>query len=149
MRAQQTFPPELVSAARARRFAEITLESWSCDEVVESARLLLSELVVNAVLHARTPVSVRIACDDGIVRFEVEDADKTRIDEPRPVAPDVPNGRGLAIVDALADAWGSKETARGKVVWFEISPNGDSSARPERGGEGSDRGGVDHDAGAG
>jgi anti-sigma regulatory factor (Ser/Thr protein kinase) len=133
VRAQQTFPPELVSAARARRFAEITLESWSCHEVVDSARLLLSELVVNAVLHARTPVSIRMSCDDGVVRFEVEDADPTPIEEPRAVAPDVPNGRGLAIVDALADDWGTTETTRGKVVWFEISPEG-RRVRPASGG---------------
>jgi len=129
VRAQQTFPPELVSAARARRFAEITLESWSCHGVIDSARLLLSELVVNAVLHARTRVSVRLSCVDGVVRFEVEDASPVPIDGPRLVAPDVPNGRGLAIVDALADAWGSTTTQDGKYVWFELTPDDDRSDR--------------------
>ena len=123
MRAQQSFPPELVSAARARRFAEITLATWSCDEVVESARLMLSELVVNAVLHAGTRVVVRMSCTDGVVRFEVEDEDPTPLPAPKVMAPDVPNGRGLSIVDSLADAWGTKLTPHGKVVWFEISPS--------------------------
>jgi anti-sigma regulatory factor (Ser/Thr protein kinase) len=122
VRAQQSFPPELVSAARARRFAEITLAQWSCDEVVESARLMLSELVVNAVLHAATRVTVRLSCTDGAVRIEVEDEDTTPIAAPQVMAPDVPHGRGLAIVDTLADSWGSSPTAKGKIVWFEIAP---------------------------
>lgn len=92
------------------------------------AELLLSELVTNAVTHARVSpgreVWVRCALwEDGPLRVEVMDADTRmparRGEEP---SPEDETGRGLRIVSELADRWDT--TARpygiGKTVWFEL-----------------------------
>ena len=88
-------------------------------EAAESAVLLTSELVTNALKHGRGSVSLRVDVDTLHVRVEVTDA------EPQPPTvrpPDLQaeSGRGLFIVDALASAWGIEERGDGKVVWFEL-----------------------------
>lgn len=84
------------------------------------AVLLVSELVTNALLHGRPPLELVAAGDDSQLRVEVHDAsagDPPRVRE-SPV--DVPGGRGLRLVDALASRWGWAESGRGKFVWFEL-----------------------------
>ena len=117
---QAAFPAELASAPAARRFATSVLRSWRCDAVVDPAQLLLSELVVNAVLHAESSVTVRLALLEGRVRIEVADR-STVTPEVRPVDPAAVTGRGMLIVDALASSWGVDPTVDGKVVWFELA----------------------------
>jgi anti-sigma regulatory factor (Ser/Thr protein kinase) len=121
MEAETAFPPELASAAATRRFAEQVLGDWGCDALVESARLLVSELVVNAVLHARTDGWLRLELHDGRLRVEVHDASTANL-QPRSYAPDATTGRGLMILDALADRWGVELDDAGKTVWFELDP---------------------------
>ena len=111
--------PVPASAAQARQFVERTLGDWGCDGLVDLARLLVSELVTNAVLHARTDLELAIGLRRGGVRVEVTDGS--------PAAPvkrsyedEAMTGRGLALVDELADRWGVDERADGKAVWFEV-----------------------------
>lgn len=127
MEADVALPAELRSAADARRFAERVLRSWSCDALVESARLLISELVVNAVRHGDSSVTVRLALDSDRLRVEVGDtgASLPEIQNPEPTAV---GGRGLMIVDAVASAWGVDELPEGKVVWFELDTGHPGSA---------------------
>jgi anti-sigma regulatory factor (Ser/Thr protein kinase) len=127
---QAAFPAELASAPAARRFATSVLRSWRCDELVDAAQLLLSELVVNAVLHAESSVTVTLELLAGRVRIEV--ADRSAVTpQIRPVDPAAVSGRGLMIVDALASAWGVDPTSDGKVVWFELAVDDiDASDRP-------------------
>ena len=120
MDAQAAFPAELASAPAARRFVTSALRSWHCDALVEPTQLLVSELVVNAVLHAGSPVTVRVELRDARVRVEVADASPAAL-EVRPVDPASVTGRGLLIVDALASAWGVDPTDDGKIVWFELT----------------------------
>ena len=93
---------------------------WSVDgERFETARLLVSELVANAVTHAETGVTLQLDLSPERLRVEVRDeADG----EPRARRPrhDDPTGRGLMIVEALADRWGVEPTPPGKTVWFEL-----------------------------
>ncbi|WP_330174697.1 ATP-binding protein [Streptomyces sp. NBC_01498] len=92
-------------------------------ELGDTAALLLSELVTNALRHGSPPgreivVSVRRA--DGLLRLEVEDAGDT---VPSPRTPELVDecGRGLALVVALADDWGVEpRRGPGKLVWVTL-----------------------------
>ncbi|MEV8363523.1 ATP-binding SpoIIE family protein phosphatase [Streptomyces niveus] len=104
--------------ARARRLVRGKLYDWNLPGAVESAELMVSELVTNAVRHARIRhVGLRLVRNDALL-CEVTD------DEPAPASllgakPDDEFGRGLRVVSRLARGWGSSSTALGKTVWFE------------------------------
>jgi anti-sigma regulatory factor (Ser/Thr protein kinase) len=83
--------------------------------------LLTSELVTNAILHARTPVRVGIVHDNERVMVAIDDrlpADRGL--EPRSWSRDRPGGRGLALVADLSDTWGTRTHSSGKSVWFVL-----------------------------
>lgn len=81
--------------------------------------LCVSEVVTNAVLHARTPATFTLRLDGDVARVELADQDPTL---PLRRAHDLmaPTGRGLRLLDDLARAWGASADGRGKVVWFEL-----------------------------
>ena len=115
-----SFGADLESTTAARRFAERTMADWSVDGArFETARLLVSELVANAVTHAVTDVTLQLDLSPERLRVEVRDGADG---EPRARRPhhDDPTGRGLMIVEALADRWGVEPTPPGKTVWFEL-----------------------------
>lgn len=107
------------SAALARRFVDETLGGWGCEEVAEAARLLASELVTNAVLHARTDLAVVVRLVRGGVRVEVHDGN-TAAPVVRHYEDEAMTGRGLSLVDQMASRWGVEYTRDGKAVWFEL-----------------------------
>lgn len=117
------FPADPSSAARARRFVEATLHTWSCDTLLDSAVLLVSELVSNAVLHAGTPIVVVLRREEGRLRAEVRDG-STRLPTAKHYSSLSGTGRGLLLLDRIADQWGAGPDGTGKIVWFEL----DSSA---------------------
>ena len=120
MEAQAAFPAQLASAADARRFAERTLSAWGCDALVENARLLVSELVVNAVIHAHTAARLQLRFDGRLLRVEVSDG-STAAPHRRPYSPTATTGRGLMILDKVADNWGVDIGESAKTVWFELA----------------------------
>jgi anti-sigma regulatory factor (Ser/Thr protein kinase) len=130
LEARASYPHELVAATDARHFAERLLVEWGCDPLIESARLLVSELVVNAVLHAGTGADLVLSLDGDHLRVEVHDGNPAPI-ERRELSPYATTGRGLMILDALAHDWGVDEIddGSGKVVWFELMtrPEADGS----------------------
>jgi anti-sigma regulatory factor (Ser/Thr protein kinase) len=85
------------------------------------ALLVLSELVTNAVLHGAEPIEVFVCRDGDVLRIEVSDGGP-RTDGVRPRSQDNrrPGGRGLHIVNSLAQRWGTTDTEGGKTVWAEI-----------------------------
>ena len=92
-------------------------------EVVEVVELLISEVVTNAILHTSSPPELKIEVRPDCVRVEVRDTDPQLRARVRSTEdPTATSGRGLAIVDRLATAWGI-ETKPGvsKVVWFEVA----------------------------
>lgn len=90
-----------------------------CDDLL----LCVSEVVTNAVLHAKTSSTMIVEVDDGHVRVEVVDADPT-LPVRREHDPAAPTGRGLRLLDRLADRWGAEARGSGKVVWFEVAVGG-------------------------
>ncbi|WP_308120631.1 ATP-binding protein [Streptomyces bambusae] len=89
-------------------------------QLADVAELLTTELVTNALVHTDQGAEVSATLDSGRLRVEVRDHTARR---PRPYVPtadDGTHGRGLVLVDALADAWGVDPLGGGKVVWFEL-----------------------------
>ena len=82
--------------------------------------LLVSELVTNAVVHARGPICLTVHTDAHWVRIEVEDPGHRR-PVLRAATLDAVDGRGLLVVAKLATDWGTELRATHKVVWFEIA----------------------------
>jgi anti-sigma regulatory factor (Ser/Thr protein kinase) len=108
------------SAADARRAVASLLGASDLDELVDTAVLLTSEVVTNAILHARSNVVVIIVVTPPIVRVEVSD-DAERYPEMRRADEEATSGRGMTLVDALASAWGVQPANGGKCVWFEVA----------------------------
>ncbi|MFI0237667.1 SpoIIE family protein phosphatase [Streptomyces sp. NPDC016845] len=107
------------SVAEARRFVRSALDGVASD-VVETAELLASELVTNAVLHARTEVEVAVHMDGGTVRVGVSDRRPDRRLVPYAYPPYAGTGQGLAVVGHLASRHGVEVAKTTKTVWFEL-----------------------------
>ena len=89
-------------------------------DFVDAASLLVSELVTNAIVHARTDVELRLMADDRMLRAEVSDGNPTFPSPRRPMGL-AGTGRGLLLMDDLASRWGVSPTGAGKTVWFELT----------------------------
>jgi anti-sigma regulatory factor (Ser/Thr protein kinase) len=114
------FPADRTAPSRARRFVAETLRSWDVPRrVIDDAVLLVSELVTNALLHARSAPVVELDRLNGRIRFVVCD-DSPALPRRRRYARDAVTGRGIALVETLATQWGSEPTGEGKRVWFEL-----------------------------
>lgn len=103
----------------ARRFAAATLESWGRGDLVDTVALLVSEVVTNVVLHAGTAGELVVERRDGRVRIEVHDG-TGQLPQRKAYGEEASTGRGLALVELLADDWGAEPTDAGKRVWFEV-----------------------------
>lgn len=115
---RQRFPNEPSSIPAARHFVRAALEGTDA-ELRASAELAVSELATNALLHTDGDLSVAVHCHEEGVRVEVGDSSGALPRLRRP-APDDPSGRGMLIVEAVADEWGVELLADGKVVWFTL-----------------------------
>jgi len=105
------------SVARARRAVVAQLQRWHLPErVVADLALVTSELVTNSLRHARGPYELRLRHVAHEVLVEVADATPLR-PRRRRADSDAESGRGLTIVEAVADRWGCRSISGGKVVW--------------------------------
>lgn len=118
-RAALTLPPDPTSAAQARRFVLLTLRTWRATSLWESAELLVSELVANAIRHSGTEVALRLRFDGARLMIEVSDRGSGN-PRPRLPSPDSEDGRGLYLVDHLARDWGVRAEHAGKTVWAAL-----------------------------
>lgn len=119
MESRTTLDTDPRSAARARRFVVDALASWNLAEPAETAALLVTELVTNAILHAHTEIELIVAWSKGLLTVAVRDGSPTAPSR-RHHSAESGTGRGLVLVDALADEWGVEQTAGGKSVWFAL-----------------------------
>ncbi len=111
-----------VAVSESRKFLRRTLEDWGIDdETTDTAVLCLSELVTNALIHARTGCAVRAVLEQSTVTITVRDggspeaASTAPLDDPLQV-----HGRGLRLVDSLVTRWGSERDSVGTTVWFVL-----------------------------
>jgi len=118
---QVTLPAGDGAVRLARRVTRDVLARWRLAHVEETAILLVSELVTNAVRHAQNTYAIGLDLEIGEtwLRIEVQDADP-RWPQPRTPGRFDESGFGLVLVDALAGKWGVRETATGKAVWAEL-----------------------------
>lgn len=103
---------------------------WGVEPAVaDDAELLVTELVTNSIIHARTPVRVEVAAGDGQLEFQVSDG-STRQVQLRMPAPDAVTGRGIHLLDQIASDWEVLPRAGGKTVRFKLWSNAASSVSP-------------------
>ncbi|MGW3725209.1 SpoIIE family protein phosphatase [Streptomyces sp. NPDC000851] len=115
--ASWTLPSDDTTARRARNLAAGQLAEWGLQGLEDSTKLIVSELVTNAVRHSTGPIDLRLTRHQ-VLTVEVSDTDvcfpRTRsaraMDE---------KGRGLFLVSQLSRRWGTRPTPGGKVVWAE------------------------------
>ena len=118
---QMTLPTADRAVRVARLATRDALVAWQLACFEETAVLLVSELVTNAVRHTRgsDAITLELQAAGTRLRIEVTDADP-RWPQPRIPAEFDGSGFGLVLVDALAGKWGVRDTAAGKAVWAEL-----------------------------
>ncbi|MFG2456865.1 SpoIIE family protein phosphatase [Streptomyces sp. NPDC048523] len=105
---------------RARAVVREQLHDWGLAKLADSAELMVSELVTNAVRHSHSrPVELRLVREDTLL-CEVDDDDH-ELPNLLSAGPADERGRGLRVVSTLAREWGASRTKAGKTVWFELT----------------------------
>jgi anti-sigma regulatory factor (Ser/Thr protein kinase) len=108
-------------AARVGRdFVRDACIRWHVEAVSDTAMLVVSELVTNAMTHGRPHITVGLRLGADHLLIEVEDED-SQLPVLRHPSWDAVSGRGLVLIDGLARRWGSQCCPDGKVVWAELS----------------------------
>ncbi|NBM20546.1 PAS domain S-box protein [Streptomyces sp. GC420] len=110
--------PEAVAQGRA--FLSGVLAGWDLHGVRDDARLLASEVLTNAVRHARGPIRLRLRHTEHELTVEVTDR-SPQLPHVRLAGTGDESGRGLALVDTLAGSWGTRPAEDGKTIWFTLS----------------------------
>jgi anti-sigma regulatory factor (Ser/Thr protein kinase) len=111
---------DLRAVPEARRALRELLGQWGKHGQSDVAELLTSELVTNAIVHTDHDAVLTATVGSHGLRVEVRDFVARRPRLRVPVADDGTNGRGLLLVQSLADAWGVRPHGVGKAVWFEL-----------------------------
>ncbi|MFF6777784.1 ATP-binding protein [Streptomyces sp. NPDC012637] len=117
------FLAEAEEVAALRRIVRIHLKAWGLPRLTGVAQLCVSELVTNVIRHVGpgTPTSLRLSMNGTYLRIEVRDPDCQALPTVIAAGPDSESGRGMALVDAMADRWGVLLGSDRKVTWCEIA----------------------------
>ncbi|MHB9860892.1 ATP-binding protein [Streptomyces sp. YIM S03343] len=109
----------------ARQHVRKALADWGItDQLADSVTLSANELVTNAVTHCRVSyaqVEIRLVLEGPELVLEVADPDRDRLPRLHHSIPDEESGRGLALVEALADSWGHRQERYAKCVWARFT----------------------------
>ena len=118
-------PPTPASVPVARHLLLDVLRAWAVPHDRDDAALLVTELVANVIDHVRgeASLSLEIGVSDGWLRISVADGSSIP-PVVRELSHEHPRGRGLLLVKAIADRWGSENHRGGKRVWFELGAPG-------------------------
>lgn len=120
-------PPQPTSVAAARAEVRTLLAGSEREDLTDSAVLLVSEIVTNALLHAGTEIGLSGRLSDHGLRINVRDG-SSHLPSRRRYATTAGTGRGLLMVEAMVDDWGVTRNRHGKTVWFELSAGFDHHA---------------------
>jgi anti-sigma regulatory factor (Ser/Thr protein kinase) len=121
LEATRAFAGESSALSGARQFVTETLRSWSLDQIVDDASVIVSELATNAILHAQSDFVVGLVWDGDTVRMSVRDASPL-LPVIRAPSPTTISGRGLILIKALSANWGTESVDGGKEVWVRLRP---------------------------
>ena len=128
------------AAGAVRRFLREQLDSWDVDDdTIDSAELLASELVNNVIMHARSAFQLNVHLEGRSLTVTVRDVGRGSPpagDHHSPVRDDDSMrvfGRGLTLIDAIADRWGSDRDASGTIAWFVLEPENGSRSPAQTG----------------
>jgi serine/threonine-protein kinase RsbW len=120
---QLVLPVSEHSVRLARRVARTVLAAWQLPDTQDTAILLLSELVMNAIQHAQATdtIEVDLHAAGSCLRIEIASQDP-RWPQPRTPDQSGESGFGFLLLDALSSRWGVRQTAAGTAVWAELEP---------------------------
>ncbi|MFE6360045.1 ATP-binding protein [Streptomyces sp. NPDC057806] len=125
------FTAEPAEVAALRRVMRLHLGVWGLHSTVDQAQLCVSELVTNVITHTGrgTPATLAVSMSGTYLRIEVHDPDTRALPTLLDAAPESEGGRGMALVNAVADRWGVQLRPDRKVTWCELAtalstPNG-------------------------
>ncbi|MGW0839964.1 ATP-binding protein [Streptomyces sp. NPDC002787] len=111
------------AVAQARRVTRTQLTGWAlCEDTCDTAALVVSELVTNAIVHT---ASTQIVCElhdgDDLVRIAVRDEGCAPGEpHPSPQRPEEEHGRGLLLIESLCRSWGAQPVGLGLLVWADV-----------------------------
>ncbi|HTX26724.1 MAG TPA: ATP-binding protein [Streptosporangiaceae bacterium] len=122
MKTSRSFPAEPGSTRSARHFV-LQAAGVAPPGLRDAIAVMVGELAMNAVQHARTEFEVTVELADGTLRVQVTDSSGNRPAAMPMPPPTSSRGRGLPIVDSLADDWGVIPSlpGPGKTMWFKIA----------------------------
>ncbi|MFD3334574.1 ATP-binding protein [Streptomyces sp. NPDC058700] len=121
---------DLTAVPEVRHALRDLLRRWGGPGASDVAELLTSELVTNALIHTEHGAVVTATVVPEQLRVEVRDFVPGITPPHVPPADDGTHGRGLVLVEALADSWGVEDQEVGKVVWFELNGGAAREATP-------------------
>jgi anti-sigma regulatory factor (Ser/Thr protein kinase) len=113
--------PVARSVVTARRVVGELLTAWAAPQDRQDAELLVTELVANVVDHAggESVLTLEVTLSDTLLRISVTDGSAIR-PVVRELDHEAPRGRGMQLVEAIADRWGADDHLGGKRVWLEL-----------------------------
>lgn len=119
------FSAEAEEVAALRRILRLHLELWDLQELTDAAQLCVSELVANVIKHVGpgTPTTLAVSINGTRLRIEVHDPDCRALPVLTEAGDEAEGGRGMALVNAIAERWGVDLTADRKSTWCELSPS--------------------------
>ena len=122
MKTSRSFPADPGSTRSARHFV-LQAAGHAPPDLRDAIAVMVGELAMNAVQHARTDFEVTVELTDGVLRVHVTDSAGHRPAAGPMPPPTSSRGRGLPIVASLADDWGVIPSAHGpgKTIWFTIA----------------------------
>jgi anti-sigma regulatory factor (Ser/Thr protein kinase) len=126
------YPPAADQVPEARHWLQKRLLRWELETLLPDASLLVTELATNAVVHAQSAFHVVATVAEGVLEIGVSDHDSRRPVLRRQHRDQEPvsgrdrlypaeGGRGIALIDEIADEWGVASLVDGKQVWFRLS----------------------------
>ncbi|MER5222503.1 ATP-binding protein [Streptomyces flaveus] len=117
-----SFVAEPEKIAGLRRIMRLRLGLWGLHEVIDAAQICVSELTSNVITHVGvgTPTTLAVSMSGTHLRIEVHDPDTRALPTLIAANSDSETGRGMALVDAIADRWGVELLADRKVTWCEL-----------------------------